>query len=172
VFGESARENAVNYFAENVEGDIAQSEIENQIWNWCHQVSCAIGQNAMTIDGKPYDPQVRENLFAGTRVLNENMMRIENPILQLLNKNEIKAVEYTAFHWVFTDSHVLASVRLETNILMHDNRSVKFTYPFSVDENRKFSPEFTTALYAALSSRAHTQTPESSDEGCAKQLTF
>lgn len=172
VLGESAQKNAINYFAEQVEGDISKSEIENQIWNWCHQVSCAIAQNAKAADGTPYNPQVPENLFAGTRVLNENMMRIENPVLQLLNKSKVKEIEYTAFHWIFTNSHMLADVRLEANILMHDHRSIKFSYAFSVDENRKFSPEFTTALYAALSALAHTDAPKSIADDCVKQLSF
>lgn len=154
VVGKSAKEIVIDFF-KKIGVTIAQTEIEKENWNLCHLLSYGIAMNGKTNDDTRFDTQIPENLFAGTRVLNENMMRIENPLLKMIKDNDVKEIEYMAVHSEFEDSHILASLTLKVGIMTHDGREIHFDYPFDVTDERKLPHESSTAYYTFLQSIIH-----------------
>lgn len=126
-----------------------EDQIIAEKWELCHLLSYAIANNALDHDGKPFDTQVAQNLFAGTRVLNENMMRIENVLLELINKNEIASLEFQASPTVVNNEPILSALKLSMCITTHDGATIEFDIDYdALADNRKLSHEASTCYYA------------------------
>lgn len=146
--GNSAKNILIDFFKR--QGIVfSEDQITAEKWELCHLLSYAIAKNALDSDGKPFDTQVAHNLFAGTRVLNENMMRIENVLLELINKNEIASLEFQAMPTALNNAHVLSTLTLNARITTHDGATIEFDIEYdALTENRKLSHETSTCYYA------------------------
>jgi hypothetical protein len=113
------------------------AEIEAEHFNLCHVQGYATSMNATTQDGEVFNTQVKENIFSATRALNENMLRFEKVILSLVNEKEVKSIIYTTKHAPFSNSHVLASIKINVEIQMKDGSRINFDYEFNIADNRK-----------------------------------
>lgn len=150
---------------------IAADEIESENWNLCHILSYGIAMNAQGKDGETFDTQVYENIYSGTRVFNENMMRIENVLLMLLNQNNAKTIHYMGLVSEFTDSHILASLQLNISIETHEGTIISMPVMFDVTDDRKLSQEASTAYYATIQSLIKQSAPDA-EADVQKTLDF
>src|SRR3989338_7267546 len=148
VIGHSAQDILISFFKKQGV-PFSEDQITAEKWELCHLLSYAIANNAIDQNRKPFDTQVAHNLFAGTRVLNENMMRIENVLLELINKNEIASLEFQASPTVLNNAHILSTLTLNARITTHDGATIEFDIGYdALTENRKLSHEASTCYYA------------------------
>lgn len=159
VVGNSAA-NIVMKYLEKSGATFPQDDVIAEKWELCHLLSYAIAKNGKDKNGKPFDTQVAKNLFSGTRVLNENMMRIENVLLDLLNKNEIRSIAYSAEPFVLQDAHILAKLKLTVCITTHEGSQIKFDMNYNaLTESRKLPHEASTCYSAFFKSLIHDKKP-------------
>ncbi|MDP1573833.1 MAG: hypothetical protein Q8L78_02700 [Coxiellaceae bacterium] len=145
---------------------IPDEEVLKEEWNLCHLLSYGIAMNAKTDNGDTFNTQVFKNIYSGTRVFNENMMRIENVLLQLLNDHHARKITYLALASEFEDSHILATLTLKINIEAINGCVITLTLPFDVSDDRRLSHEASTIFYATIQTLLKTFDEPQADEAC------
>jgi hypothetical protein len=149
--GKTAKQ-LVKEYCKNEKISISEKEIESENWNLCHLVSYGVAKNATQKDKTIFDPQVRKNLYSGSHALNANMMRIENPLLEMIQADETKEIEYEAEHAEYESSHILSDLTLKARIETNHGVSIAFSKKFDVTDTRKQSSDTATANYVFLKS--------------------
>lgn len=148
VVGCSAAEIVMNYCEKN-NIVVTKNEVGALQFNLCHAAAFSIANNGVTEEDKRFNTQRAENILAGTRILNENMQRIETVILSLIREKSV-TVKYTATYSKIVNSHIYSDIKLSASIFLPNGATIGFVCPFDVFENRKLPNEFSKALYAQL----------------------
>lgn len=154
VGGYSAKDIIVNYFSKHFpELGISHEsqEIKALNFNLCHLLSVAVANNAITAVGGQFNTQIKENIFAGSRALNEAVFPIEKTLLEFLEKNKVKEIQYMGICTPYEQVHAMAELVLKVKMITHDGKLVEFEKAFDPQETRFVSSEVTTALYAFVS---------------------
>ncbi|EKD45017.1 MAG: hypothetical protein ACD_70C00114G0006 [uncultured bacterium] len=150
VIGNSANELVTNFLKSRGFG-FPEEKVKQEKWELCHLLSYVIAKNAVDSKGRPFDTQIIENLFAGTRVLNENMMRLEFVLLTLLRSNEIHSLQFCAKPIALRNAHILKMLTLTMVITTHHRATLKFPFHFhALKESRIYPRRDLPTCYAAF----------------------
>ena len=140
----------------------SNEHVRREQWELCHLLAYLIAKNAIGQDGKPFETQIAENLYAGTRVLNENMFILECVLADLLRSNEIKSIQIQALPTILSDSHILKTLTLKIVIITHKDARLNVDFHFNAFKESRFYPraELTTcyaAFFRAARDQAHNR---------------